>query len=104
MPRIYRRAALHTIGLDTEVYGRDICRGEVDVLSNSELTDDFRACVSFLQGNFSNEQIAELLLENGKLNLNQLSSYADTVGRAMEEIRILLRDKATVEVKALIGI
>lgn len=104
MPCIYRRAALHTLGLDTEVYGRDFCRGEVDVFSDNESADDFRACVSFLHNNYSQEQIAELLLENGRLDLNQLPGYADIVRRAMEEVRALLRDKATPEVKALAGL
>lgn len=104
MPCIYRRAALHTVGLDTEAYGRDICRGEIDLFSESESPDDFRACVSFLRGNYSNQQIAEVLLENGKLDLNKLPRYADTVRRAMEEIRSLLRDKAITEVKTIVGL
>jgi hypothetical protein len=37
MPCIYRRASLHRIGLDTEEYGLDICKGDVDPDNTEEL-------------------------------------------------------------------
>ena len=95
MPCIYRRAALHKIGFDTEVDGRDICRGEVDLDSNEKLVDDFRAYVCFISKNLSREDISSLLLANGKLDIPLLRDYGDLVFRALEEIRVLLRNKAT---------
>lgn len=104
MPCIYRRAALHKIGLDTEVFGRDICLGEVELDSTEGLADDFRAYVSFISNNPTSKEISDLLLANGNLDISKLSDYGDVVFRALEEIRSLLRDKATPRVKRQIGI
>lgn len=105
MPCVYRRAALHTVGLDTEVYGNDICTGEVDVSDpNSEAADDLRACLSFLRSNHSTADIAKMLVANGPLPPLEALSHADTVQRAMVEVRRLLRDKATVAIQRMAGI
>jgi len=104
MPCIYRRAALHKIGLDTEEYGRDICSGEVDLQSNKKLVDDFRAYVSFISKNPSRDEISSLLLANGNLDISLLPDYGDLVFRALEEIRVLLRNKATSRVLRQAGI
>ena len=104
MPCIYRRAALHKIGFDTEVYGRDICNGEVDLQSNKKLADDFRAYVSFISKNPSREEISSLLLANGNLDISLLPDYGDLVFRSLEEIRVLLRNKATHRVLRQAGI
>jgi large-conductance mechanosensitive channel len=103
MPCIYRRAALHKIGLDSEVFGRDICLGEVELDSTEGLADDFRAYVSFMSNNPTSREISDLLLANGNLDISKLSGYGDVVFRALEEIRSLLRDKATPRVKQQIG-
>lgn len=104
MPCIYRRAALHKIGLDTEIYGRDICNGELDLDSEKESVDDFRAYASFISKNPTKDQISSVLLANGTLDLSFLSEYGDMVFRALEEIRVLLRDKAINRVKRQVGI
>jgi hypothetical protein len=103
MPCIYRRAALHKIGLDTEVFGRDICLGEVELDSKEGLADDFRAYVSFMSNNPTSRKISDLLLANGNIDISKLSEYGDVVFRALEEIRSLLRDKAIHRVKRQIG-
>ncbi|TWU08382.1 Qat anti-phage system QueC-like protein QatC [Stieleria varia] len=105
MPCIYRRAALHAAGLDNEIYGNDICTGEVDVADpNSDAADDFRACLAFLRKKYSQEQIAKMLISAGPLPPLEVLGYADTVHRAMEEIRQLLRDKANVTLQKMAGI
>ena len=105
MPCIYRRAALHMAGLDNEVYGNDICTGEVAVTDpESDAADDFRACLSFLKRNYSREQIAKLLIAAGPLPPLDVLHHADTVSRAMEEIRQLLRDNATGSIQKMAGI
>jgi hypothetical protein len=104
MPCVYRRAALHTIGLDGETYGRDICTGEVPIDSNYGYADDFRAYVSFLRQGYSREEIAALLLENGRLDVSRLPEYARIVDHAMDEIRNLLRDKAPDPLKRRAGL
>ena len=105
MPCIYRRAALHTIGLDTEVYGNDICTGEVNVDDpDSDSADDFRACLSFLRRNYAQTEIAKMLISNAPLPPLEVLSHANTVGCAMDEIRQLLRDKATPNIQRMAGI
>lgn len=104
MPCIYRRAALHKLNLDTEVYGRDICSGEVDLESTKLSAIDFRACVDFLKRDFPRERIARMLLSNGKVEIASLLEYTDVVSRAMDEIRVLIRDKANENIKRRCGI
>lgn len=105
MPCIYRRAALHANGMDSEVYGNDICAGEVDVSDpNSDAADDLRACVSFLRRSYSVEAIAKLLMANGPLLPSEAMKHALTVTRAMDEIRQLLRDKGDATIQNLAGV
>ena len=105
MPCIYRRAALHSAGLDHEIYGRDVCTGEVDFNDTTKRgPGDLRACMSFLQRNPSHREVATLLLTNGSLAVDQLHDYADLVLRAFEEIRQLFRDKGTKELKRMAGV
>ena len=86
MPCIYRRAALQSAGLDDEIYGSDICTGEVDFNdTETEGPADLRACLSFLRRNPSRKEIATLLLANGSLDVSQLESYADLVVRGAEQ-------------------
>lgn len=105
MPCIYRRAALHHANLDTELYGRDVCTGEVDFNDTSTTGPaDLRACISFIQRNPTRDEIATLLLSNGSLRLDRMDSYSDLVIRAFQEIRQLFRDKGDATLKRMAGI
>ena len=104
MPCIYRRAALNKIGLDTEVYGTDICTGEVPLQSSDEGSSDFRACVSFLKNNYTEKDIAAMLIAGGLTDLSELPKYCTVVLDAFQEIRALLRGKATVKIRKRAGI
>jgi 7-cyano-7-deazaguanine synthase in queuosine biosynthesis len=105
MPCIYRRAALHSAGLDHELYGRDVCTGEVDFNDATRRGPaDLRACISFLQRNPTHREVATLLLTNGSLPVERLDDYSDLVIRAFEEIRQLFHDKGTIELKRMAGI
>ncbi len=103
MPCVYRRAALHRAGLDTEIYGNDVCTGEVDVGGDDDAGKDFRACLSLLRRNPSSQEVASTLLAGGPLNVRRLSEYASLVQRALDEVRALLRDKGTVAVRRAAG-
>ena len=97
MPCIYRRASLHKVGWDNgEDYGYDICCN-VDLDSNLDHPNDLRALVSFLYHNPPREDISDLLLVNGNIELTHLLEYADVVVRGMDEVRTLLQDKCTDE-------
>jgi hypothetical protein len=105
MPCIYRRAALHSVGLDSERYGLDFCKGEVDFnATNEQGPSDLRACMSFLRRNHSSEQIKGFLLANGVLEIGKMDEYAALISRAFEEIRQLLRDKARKDMRRMAGI
>lgn len=104
MPCIYRRAALHTIGLDDELYGDDICQGEINLADKGEKPNDLRACMTFLRRNPTIGEISSMLMASGSLDVDRLPDYAAIVQRAMDEIRTLLRDKATPEIKRFAGV
>lgn len=104
MPCIYRRAALHKISLDSEIYGNDICLGEVPLNSEEIGSNDFRACISFLKKDLSEKEIASLLIAGGLTDLYELDQYCAVVQDAFTEIRTLLRDKATESIKSAAGI
>jgi hypothetical protein len=104
MPCIYRRAALHKNGLDTERYGDDFCQGEVPILQDEDKSKDIRACFSFLNLNPSIDEISTRLLANGSLDSRQLQVYAEMVQRSMDEIRALIRDKAISDIKRQAGV
>ncbi|HEY3382626.1 MAG TPA: Qat anti-phage system QueC-like protein QatC [Vicinamibacterales bacterium] len=103
MPCIYRRAALHQAGRDDEVYGNDVCAGEVDVSGEDDAGRDFRACLSLLRRNPSSEEIASTLMASGPLDVSRLTGYASLVQRAMDEIRNLARDKGTAAIQRAAG-
>ena len=105
MPCIYRRAALHAAGLDTEPYGADICSGEVDLDNPGlEAPNDLRAFLSFLRAEHSAQRIGSMLLANGSLDPGRVPESAALVRRTMEEVQALLRAKATPEVRRRAGI
>ncbi len=104
VPCIFRRAALHAAGMDDEPYGNDLCTGEVDLQDDQAKANDLRAVLAFVSRNHSREEIAAMLVANGPLVVEELQGHADTVFRAMEEVRQLLRDKATPEIRRAAGV
>ena len=104
MPCIYRRAALHQLGADTEVYGNDVCTGEVDVFGDDDAGRDLRACLSLLRRNPSPQEVANTLIAGGPLDVAELPRYAALVLRAMDEVRDLLRDKGASVVRRVAGL
>ena len=104
MPCIYRRAALHKIDLDHEVYGFDVCAGEVHVRGSEAGGKDFRACLSLLRSDPSRSQLATALLVNGPVDIQHLSAHADTVWRSLQELRQLFLDKGTSAVRRAAGL
>jgi hypothetical protein len=83
----------------------DFCEGEVDIDDGEkDSMDDLRAFLSFLRREPSNHEIKSLLLSDGHLEVDQLEKYAGLVNRAMNEIRELLQEKATDDIKARAGL
>ena len=102
MPCIYRRAAFHKAGIDSETYGYDVCKGDIDPYDKkSDAANDLRACLFFLSKNHSIDSIARMLWSNGNIAASEILKHAETVHRAMEEIRQFFRDKGTKRIKHL---
>lgn len=105
MPCIYRRAALHKVGLDTESYGDNVCRGWTKLKdSAADAPNDFRACLSFIRRNPTEDEIARMLAANGDHDVSSLRVHAATVHRAMAEVSEWLRAKATKEILRRAGL
>lgn len=104
MPCIYRRAALHQLGRDSEVYGNDVCSGEIDLVGNDASGKDFRAVLSLLRRNLSPREAGNTLLANGPLDIDRLPRHAALVLRSIDEVRNLLRDKGRADVRRAAGL
>lgn len=104
MPCVYRRAALHKVGWDNELYGRDFCTGELDIENDAKIANDVRACLCFLRRGADKHEIAKALLANGSVPLDQLDESVALVDRAMDEIRTLIRDKGNRTVRRHAGV
>jgi len=100
MPCIYRRAALHKIGV-SETVGTDIFNSQK---RNMMDIPDMPALVSFIRRNIGEKEIGRGLLENGHLQLDLLEKYADVVKRTRDEIRQWVRDEASEEIKQMFGV
>ncbi len=107
VPCIYRRSALHKVGLDTQRYGTDICSVGINELTNSNTKgwDDFRAILSFLRNNTDEGDLRKIVLARAVgVSYNQINDYIMMITLAMNEIKQLLRDKATDDIKRFAGL
>lgn len=97
MPCIYRRAALHKLNLDNQLYGIDIFTTPNAVFDKY----DFPALFDFLTNNHSTEQIKRTLLVSGSIDFNELDASASLVERVKLEIKQWISDKGEDDLKAL---
>lgn len=104
MPCIYRRAALHSLGIDNESYGNDICSGDVDIDDSSVSANDLRAFLNFLKVQASKEAVGTALRGTSKMSYSQFVEATDIVWRAANEVRKLLKNKAIPKVKQAAGL
>ena len=106
IPCIFRRAALHKAGMDTQIYGNDVCSvGVVDLSDQTtKVWKDLRAMLLFLRKQYSEQYISEMLLARGSLEIEYLSQYTGVVSRAMDEVRQFLAEKGSGDLRTLAGI
>lgn len=95
VPCIFRRAALHTCGLDNEPYGNQV----EDLNSLGDTRADIQALIAFLRRRLTNREIAAGLLGNGSLPLSRLPDYVDLVQRMRAEVLEWLRSKGSAYLK-----
>jgi len=101
MPCIYRRVALHKIGIDNEIVGTDIFNPRKYPL---EKLPDVPAFLDYMRTSLTVEDIEKNLLVNGSLPLDKVEKYAQVVYRTREQITDWIRDKGSVEIKKKLGI
>ena len=101
MPCIYRRVALHRIGVDDEVVGTNLFNPQKYPL---EKLPDVPAFLDYMRNPLSIEDIEKNLLINGTLPLNKVEQYASVVFRTRSQIIDWIRDKGSVEIKNKLGI
>jgi hypothetical protein len=96
MPCIYRRAALHKIGKDNQLYG-------IDLFSANDIYDkyDFPALFNFLDRSLSEQQIKRTLLVAGSIPFAEIDSSASLVVRVRAEIKKWIEDKGNDSLKRL---
>ena len=101
MPCIYRRVALHRIGVDDEVVGTNLFNPQKYPL---EKLPDVPAFLDYMRNPLSIEDIEKNLLINGTLPLNKVGQYASVVFRTRSQIIDWIRDKGSVEIKKKLDI
>lgn len=101
MPCIYRRVALHRIGIDDEVVGTNLFNPQKYPL---EKLPDVPAFLDYMRNPLSIEDIEKNLLINGTLPLNKVEQYASVVFRTRSQIIDWIKDKGSVEIKKKLGI
>jgi hypothetical protein len=101
MPCVYRRVALHKIGLDNELVGTDLFKPQKYTL---EKLPDVPAFLDYMKTPLSKEDIAKNLLVNGTLPLEKLDQYADVVLRTRNQIIDWIKAKGSAEIKKILDI
>ncbi len=104
IPCIYRRASMHKLEWDNEMYGIDFCSNQFVLDSNLQTPADLRAYTSFIKKGYSNMEIARLLVASGKIPDDELLIYSHLVVRSVEEVKKLISDKGNDVLKEKSGI
>lgn len=103
VPCLIRRASLHQANLDDpNFYGLDICAGEVDYSDDKKSSDDTRAIMDAIKSNklaadFEKDIIAVAYVDS-------ISERARMIERGLNEIKVMIQDKATPEVLRTVGL
>ncbi|GHU54739.1 hypothetical protein FACS189411_01920 [Bacteroidia bacterium] len=100
MPCIYRRVALHKIGIDNESVGTDLFNSKKSL---NELPD-IPAFLDYMRQPFTIEDLEKNLLVNGTLPLDKIREYADVVYRTRNEIKEWIKTKGSDEIKRMLGL
>ena len=96
VPCIFRRASMHVIGADYEIYGNDVFSADPANIP------DFYALLGLASSNPTEKDIARMLFANGTLSLQDLDRYASTVHRMLAEVRTWITDKANRKTVAMV--
>jgi 7-cyano-7-deazaguanine synthase in queuosine biosynthesis len=92
---LFRRASLHAIGQDSELFGNDVFKGQ------PKAYPDFHALLGLIASKVTDREVARLLIANGRLPLNQLDAYVGVVRRMIDEITRWVSDKGSSNARSL---
>lgn len=103
IPCIYRRAALHRVGLDQgDSYGLDVCAGELSL--HEDVASDLRAVLSSVHdvqtGDFDSDTVARRM----PLPIDLVPVASHVLSSGMNELTQLFRDKAVQPIQEWAGI
>ena len=101
VPCLLRRASLHAAGLDDQPYGYDVVSSSI---KHDELAEDFLALLAFLKRDPNAHEIAQMLMTNGPVPIEDIADYIDLIRRLCAEVRVWLSAKAPQFIKTLAGI
>lgn len=103
VPCIIRRAALHGSGIDDgSQYGIDFLAGELD--TDEGIAADLRAVLDCIDQVRSDQDVRERVGMSGPIPVESRDDLVDMVRRGLEEVRSLVRDKGTEEIRTRAGI
>lgn len=100
MPCIYRRASLHKLNIDTEIYGKNVLEHPSPVTASP----DMPALFDYLKTSLPIEKLKRNLLVNGSVPQDDLNDYAEVVHRSRGEILQWIRDKGSLQLKTILGV
>ncbi|MGV8134984.1 MAG: Qat anti-phage system QueC-like protein QatC [Mangrovibacterium sp.] len=100
MPCIYRRAALHKLNMDNQLYGIDIFSTPNQIFDKY----DFPALFDFLKSDLTRKQIKRTLLVSGSIPFDEIEESASLVEQIREEVKQWIKDKGSDNFKKMVGI
>ena len=101
MPCLYRRAAMHKINIDNELFGTDLFN---PIKRNLLDIQDLKDFLDYLKTPLSIEAIEKNLLVNGSLPLDKIRDYALVIERTRAEIKDWIRNKGNRNLQNLAGV
>lgn len=103
VPCIYRRAALHRIGLDRgDMYGIDVCAGELSI--HEDTAADLRAVLNLIYNAQTGELGPEAIASRMPLPENFATIAARVVRTGIDELASLFREKGSPQLRSWAGI
>lgn len=103
VPCLFRRAALHQVGLDDgNDYGIDVWTGELRL--NEGVAADLRAILSWIYSAYYDGRRAEYITERLVLTSNLYPAALHIVEAGMNEMTRIIQDKADISIKKWAGL
>lgn len=109
LPCLYRRVSLFLCGKDnniSDIYGTDVFNGKkYDIKKKGQKSSsDFRALLYFIKQNRTKYEIESELVVCGIRDIHNLHNYSDLILRTIEQIKDLIANKGSNEIKKMAGI